>query len=64
MKSYIIFCNGEEYHDANDVVVRIMLKECDDPRYADEYGDAFVDVDLIDIITPDLMRSAKEKMNV
>lgn len=43
-KVFIVFCSGEEYHDANDVVVRVFksdLNDEDDPRYPEnlEYED-------------------------
>lgn len=58
MKSYIVFNMGQDYHDADDVVVRIMLTECDDPRHPDA-GDEFVDIALNEVLSVALLDRIK-----
>jgi hypothetical protein len=49
MKHYIVFCSGQEFHDADDVVVRVFDSEQEDPRSPDD-GVMYTEMNLSDLI--------------
>ena len=49
MKHYIVFNMGQDYHDADDVVVRFFSTEQDDPRDPEE-GVFYKDIPLSELV--------------